>query len=435
MNTLVCHLLLLSLSLTIPAQGTDQFHYNQNYKSEHFATNRDQIGRSTLKERDRQHLYGYFHQATLQEHFAPIHAVSFSPDGNYLASGSEDGAIYIWNAQAPDPDTKLIAILQKHTQKITTLTFSPNSSYLASGSDDKTICIWKTESFSDNTEPLTRFWERDSIDALSFSPDNNLLASAAGDSTVCLWTIGSLGLAPSGLRHTHRELFNQYTEFVCDDKVTSLSFSPNGSYLAVGHSYGTICLWETLSRSAQPYILLAEKDTAISTLCFSPDSTCLAATSNNQTLLWNMNKITSYQAPQITISHNNEQPLLFFSHKAPYFFSRFDGSARIGIWNRNDLYVHDQEPEAIVNLEGNFQANQVCISFDGQHLASCNGTSINLYAPFCSLHPAAMKLLIKCLKEKPLFTELSNDEKKTLEQIPDNARPIWLKNNVTNRHL
>ena len=36
---------------------------------------------------------------TLTRHQEPVHGIAFSPDGKYLASGSFDKFVYIWNVQ------------------------------------------------------------------------------------------------------------------------------------------------------------------------------------------------------------------------------------------------------------------------------------------------------------------------------------------------
>src|SRR5205085_2557981 len=78
---------------------------------------------------------------TIQGHEYSVNAVSFSLNGKYLASGSTDKTIKIWELK--NNKFELIQTLQGHGDWVNSVTFSPNGKYLASGSPDKTIKIWE----------------------------------------------------------------------------------------------------------------------------------------------------------------------------------------------------------------------------------------------------------------------------------------------------
>jgi WD40 repeat protein len=68
-------------------------------------------------------------------------AISYSPDGRCLASGSEGGVVKLWNAT----DRICVAVLQSNGQNIRSVSFSPNGRLLVSGSDDGNIRLWSVE--------------------------------------------------------------------------------------------------------------------------------------------------------------------------------------------------------------------------------------------------------------------------------------------------
>jgi WD40 repeat protein len=71
-----------------------------------------------------------------------LYSVAFSPDGKTLASGSESGAITLWDV----PTGKVRVTFQAHTPgrafAVESLAFSPDGKTLASGSWDNTVKLW-----------------------------------------------------------------------------------------------------------------------------------------------------------------------------------------------------------------------------------------------------------------------------------------------------
>ena len=64
--------------------------------------------------------------------------MSFSPDGQTLASGSGDETIRLWDVSTGQAK----ATLQGHTFWVNSVSFSPDGQILASGSWDGTILLW-----------------------------------------------------------------------------------------------------------------------------------------------------------------------------------------------------------------------------------------------------------------------------------------------------
>ncbi|GFF62887.1 WD40-repeat-containing domain protein [Aspergillus udagawae] len=116
----------------------------------------------------------------LEGHAGQVNSVSFSRDGQLLASASADRTIKLW-----DPTTgELRQTLEGHSDWAHSVSFSPDSQLLASASGDRTIKLWDP-----TTGELRQTLEGHSvwINSVSFSPDGQLLASASDDRTINLW--------------------------------------------------------------------------------------------------------------------------------------------------------------------------------------------------------------------------------------------------------
>lgn len=67
--------------------------------------------------------------STLSLHQGPIHSLAFSPSGKYLASGSTDGRVLLWDIG----HGLMIGELKGHSDTIYALKFSRDGEILASG--------------------------------------------------------------------------------------------------------------------------------------------------------------------------------------------------------------------------------------------------------------------------------------------------------------
>ena len=69
---------------------------------------------------------------------APIRCLVSSPDGVYYAGGVKE-KIHVWEGGTG----ALIAVISQHYQPVSALAFSPDGSYLVSGGDDGMILVWR----------------------------------------------------------------------------------------------------------------------------------------------------------------------------------------------------------------------------------------------------------------------------------------------------
>lgn len=73
------------------------------------------------------------------EHKKEVYTVAWSPNGKYIASAGEDGAVRVW--EAATGNTKYV--YSCHTNTGCRITWSPDGSRIASVGDEKTIRVWQ----------------------------------------------------------------------------------------------------------------------------------------------------------------------------------------------------------------------------------------------------------------------------------------------------
>ena len=69
---------------------------------------------------------------------AGVTSVSISPDGRFVAAGSPDTVVRIWDVATGEQ----LKQMDGHTQGVTSVAFSLDGSKVVSGSWDKSVCIW-----------------------------------------------------------------------------------------------------------------------------------------------------------------------------------------------------------------------------------------------------------------------------------------------------
>ncbi|EMD31474.1 hypothetical protein CERSUDRAFT_144986, partial [Gelatoporia subvermispora B] len=226
-----------------------------------------------------------------------VEAVTFSPDGTRIVSGSGDKTIRIWDASTGQA---LLEPLEGHTNWVTSVAFSPDGTRIVSGSDDRTIRIWDASTGQALLEPLeghthpvisvafspdgTRIVSGSTGQALlepleghtnwvtsvAFSPDGTRIVSGSYDKTIRIWdaSTGQALLEPP-------EGHNNW--------VSSVAFSPDGTRIVSGSWDNTIRIWDASTGQALLEPLEGHTE-GVTSVTFSPDETRIVSGSRDNTL-------------------------------------------------------------------------------------------------------------------------------------------------------
>ena len=158
-----------------------------------------------------------------------INLMRFSPDGTRLVVGT-DVAVWVYDV----PDGNETALFTRHTGQVNALAFSSDGKTFASGGFvNPVIQVWDVETKSKlSTVPLTR--EPYSLPALTFYGE--ILISTNGHREVTYW---------------HADTGQKLSESRLDNPINTVTFSQDGSTLAIGDRNGRIQLWDTTTSSQQ----------------------------------------------------------------------------------------------------------------------------------------------------------------------------------------
>jgi|GEM_PF-3100843 len=160
-------------------------------------------------------------QKILKGHTDRIHRISWSPDGNYLASPSKDKTIRIW-----DEGTGECVFTLEEQDEIKHSEWSPNGQNLVYGWD-KQIKLWNTKS-RETIQVLQGNFLR--LDSLTFSPDGKMLALAYGANTIQI-------LETSTWKEVSKKTFEQRS-----NPRINIQWSDDGSHIFVNPHIGLIQL-------------------------------------------------------------------------------------------------------------------------------------------------------------------------------------------------
>ena len=172
-----------------------------------------------------------------KEHELSVNCVAFTPDGQLVASGSNE--IVLWNVET---GKRVLTLAQLHVS-ILSMDFSFDGGLLVSAASDNTVKIWDVES---GTVLRALDGHKETITRVAFSPNGKRIASGSSDGAVKIWEVAT----GEELLAITAEMPGQYHTFV--------EFTADGERLVTAGAR-TISVWDAANGERLINIRAAEE--------------------------------------------------------------------------------------------------------------------------------------------------------------------------------
>ncbi len=203
---------------------------------------------------------------SLAGHKGAVTSVAYSPDGEHVLSGGEDGTLRLWETATG----REVRTFTGHKAGVTSVAFSPDGATAVSGSNDSTLRLWDVASGRELRATDGLGWK---IAGVALSADGKFVASAADDNQVKLWSVPKLELVRTFAGHGWR--------------VTSVAFSPTGDSSLSGSEDDSLKLWDV--SKGQETRTFRNGFAAVTCVAFSPDGQFgLSGGKDKVVRIWNL---------------------------------------------------------------------------------------------------------------------------------------------------
>uniref|UniRef100_A0A8C2Y9H2 PWP2 small subunit processome component n=1 Tax=Coturnix japonica TaxID=93934 RepID=A0A8C2Y9H2_COTJA len=201
-----------------------------------------------------------------QGHFNSMVSLAYSPDGQYIVTGGEDGKVKVWNTSS----SFCFVTFTEHSSGVTAVTFTSSGYVILSASLDGTVRAFdlhRYRNFRTFTSPRPS-----QFSCLAVDSSGEIVSAGSQDSfEIFIWSMQSGRLLDVLSGH--------------EGPISSLSFNPMKCVLASGSWDKTVKLWDMLDSWRTKETLMLNSDVLV--VAFRPDGKELAVASlNGQITFW-----------------------------------------------------------------------------------------------------------------------------------------------------
>ncbi|KAG3022203.1 hypothetical protein PC120_g8260 [Phytophthora cactorum] len=223
-----------------------------------------------------------------------IYGVDAHPTLQLFATAGGDNTVKVWSLQTPLEEGiatfELLATLANHQQAVNCVRWAGHGRYLASGSDDQLVLLYELQAgapapvpFGSNARPNKQNWvrcstlERHTMDVadVAWSPDDRMLATCSIDNTILIWDVGVGTLS---------EVMTQPLQTLTGHNgwVKGVAWDPVGKYLSSAGEDKTVRMWKVADWQQSDVVTEPFEGCASTShfrrLSWSPDGSVLCAT-------------------------------------------------------------------------------------------------------------------------------------------------------------
>ena len=274
----------------------------------------------------------------LNGHQHGVNKVLFSPDGQLVASASDDQTIRLWNHNGQP-----VTVITGHTDRVTALAFSSSGKELAGATGTGEVRIWDVA-----TGIEIRMFQAhaDCIQGLVWGSGDSLLYAIGWDSTLSVWNPGNGQL----IRRT-----------TCPAVAECCILASGTADLLVGCVDGVIRRW-SISRDQVDDVFTQHRD-QVKGLRFSDDETCVLSCGRDHLLtVWN------YSTGEVTFQVRAHSPLRDAIC--------FDNQEKIiAVTESGELLLYDRQTQSLLSRTQAPASELLSIAACSEDLFVCGGYS------------------------------------------------------------
>ena len=181
---------------------------------------------------------------TYSGHTQAVLSLAWSPDSKLIASSSADGIVQVWNATTGNTQVTY----RGHIAAVNAIAWSPDSRLIASGGADGTVQVWDVAT---GRTLLTYRGHAGNVNTVAWQPGPLLLpehgsrvASGGDDATVQVWSFGKARNTQDPQAMVLEGKILLYRGHTA--QVTSVTWAPDGQFIASGSTDGTVQLWRAM---------------------------------------------------------------------------------------------------------------------------------------------------------------------------------------------
>ena len=361
----------------------------------------------------------------------PVNTAQFSEDNRYILTVSNDGKMFIWDAENYlsvyykhfdfpiktacfsnsdkgtyqiittsheevwnakiwmwNPDTNadeitLIDTLQISEKPVNSIQFSRDQKYIVSASDDNLVRLWEFDGKKYIFKKALK-GHKSAVNSAQFSSNGKLILSSSSDNSLRIWSTETFGPVPNG------EFYDSHHDF------WSASFSSNGKFI-VANTHREAIILDAMTLSVVPGGVLKSNHSDIFSAMYSPDGNHIILGCRESTAkVWNSNTF-KVEPDGLLKGHNHSVYSAKYSPNGMYIITS-SGDRTAKIWDAKTFqemdtledhtdYVHDaqfsNDESIVVTVSKDHTAkvwkhNQACSKYKLTKTLNGHSSSINM---------------------------------------------------------